>query len=363
MNFLKLIKMNIFIYLFSLNFRFGTSYIKNINGVSNFKNILEKYYSISLKSSENFENKKEKNQIIQNKIQSFLKLIRANNIPATTFLCFSGGFIMNPYFIPLFQNNYFWISTLITNLIMSVNMVINDIFDIEVDRINSPERPLITGEISRKEAIGYTIGLLGLVEAISMCFLNIRSQLIINSAILFTLIYTPILKRILFVKNLSCATIVAFSLFFTGISSFDEKSIFLVKDILQNPRFHILYTAISLIFCGSFTNEILLDIRDSEGDAKQNILTLPNTFGNMNAFFIAYLTWYFSIIINILKMIKYQNVITGGILCMILYPQLIYLQRVYIKRISNKSIQVYLKQSNRTMISMLLYLCIISYRL
>jgi len=356
MNFLNLRKIIFFIYLFSVNFDIGSSYKKPIS---------PKYISInsvSLKTPGIFENKKEKIQIIKKKTTSFLKLIRANNIPATNFLCFSGGFIMNPYFFRLFQNNIFWISTLITNLIMSASMVTNDLFDIEVDRINSPERPLITGEVSRKEAIGYTIGLLGLAEALSMSFLNIKLQYIIHLAVIFTVIYTPILKRIIILKNMSCATIVAFSLFFTGISSFNQQ-LFNIVDILQNLRFPILKTAISLIFCGSFTNEILLDIRDSEGDAKQDIRTISNTFGKIPAFYMAYLIWYLTIIINTVKMIRYQNNVVGGLLCMILYPQLIYLECIYKNNISNDAIQIYLKQSNRTMILMLLYLCYLSIRL
>jgi 4-hydroxybenzoate polyprenyltransferase len=355
MNFLKLIKIIIFIYLFSLNFDFGNSYKQKINQISNFKTISPKYISInsiSLKCPENFENK----------FRSFLKLIRANNIPATIFLCFSGGFIMNPG-VSLFKNHQFWLSTLITNFIMSANMAINDLFDMEVDRINSPNRPLITGEISKKEAIGYTVGLLGLTELCNIWFLPMRSQNIIHLAVGFTLIYTPILKRILFLKNLSCATIVAFSLFFTGVSSFDHQSLISLKYILQIPRFSILKTAISLIFCGSFTNEILLDIRDSEGDIKQGIRTISNTFGKIPAFYIVYMTWYLFIIGNTLRIINSQNIVVGGILCTILYQQLIYLYWVYRKQISNKAIQIYLKQSNRTMISMLLYLCFLSIRL
>jgi 4-hydroxybenzoate polyprenyltransferase len=301
------------------------------------------------------------NFILKKKINSFLKLIRAKNIPATTFLCFSGGWIMNPS-VRLFQNNHFWISTLITNLIMSASMAINDIFDMEVDRINSPERPLITGEVSKKEAVRYTVGLLGLAEILGIRYLPLVLQYIIHFATIFTLIYTPVLKRILFVKNLSCGVIVAFSLFFTGISSLPNESLILVNTILQNPRFPILQTGISLIFSGSVTNEILLDIRDSEGDAKQGILTIPNTFGKMQAFFIVYMTWYITILINTVKMTISQNIVVGGILSMILYPQLVYLHWVYRRRISNEAIQHYLNQSNRTMIFFLFYLCFLSKR-
>jgi len=356
MIFLKLSKILFFIYVFSLKFDFGNSYKTNRNRISTFKHISRKYISInsiSLKTPEYFENK----------IRPFLKLIRANNIPATTFLCFSGGWIMNPS-IRLFQNKYFWISTLITNLIMSASMAMNDLFDMEVDRMNSPDRPLITGEVSKKEAIGYTIGMIGLAEVLSIFFLPIRLQWIIHAAVGFTLIYTPILKRMIFVKNLSCATIVAFSLFFTGISSLPNHAnhpLFLTESIFQNPRFPILQTAMSLIFCGSFTNEILLDIRDSKGDVKQGIYTIANTFGKIPAFYIAYLTWYITILINTVKMAISRNIVVGGILCTILYPQLVYLERVVTRKISKEAIQNYLKQSNWTMIRLLLYLCVLSY--
>ena len=67
------------------------------------------------------------------------------------------------------------------------------------------------------------------------------------------------------------------------------------------------------------------------------------------------------IILNILKMIKYQNVVSGGILCTILYPQLVYLEKVVTRKISKDAIQIYLKRSNRTMVLILLYLCVLSY--
>ena len=67
---------------------------------------------------------------LKKKTNSFFKLIRYKNIPCTLLLSFSSGFIINKSFFKLFNSKKFMISTLITVLIMSCSMIINDIFDI-----------------------------------------------------------------------------------------------------------------------------------------------------------------------------------------------------------------------------------------
>jgi len=41
--------------------------------------------------------------------------------------------------------------------LMGSAFVVNDLLDIEIDRINAPHKPLITGEMSEKSAIYYSI--------------------------------------------------------------------------------------------------------------------------------------------------------------------------------------------------------------
>ena len=286
-----------------------------------------------------------------------MKIIRANNIPATTLLCFSGGFIMNPRFFSIIKNVQLWIAVITTNLIMSASMVINDIYDMEIDRINSPHRPLITGEVSKKVAIGLTVCLIGCAEIISILFLKRGLQNIVHFSVLFVLLYTPFLKRIIFIKNLSCATIVAFSLFFTGLTSFRGEN------ILDDVRFSVLKMVCSLIFCGSFTNEIILDIRDIEGDSSQGIKTVPVIFGKNMSFLICYIFWYFTILMNVYNLAISQSVIVCGVLCMILNPQLGYLYDVFRKNATKDAIKHYLNRSNRTLVLILFYLCGISYKM
>ena len=89
---------------------------------------------------------------IQNKANSFIKLSRAKNIIPTAFLSFSGGYLINPSITNLLHNSNFILSSIITSLIMSTSMIINDVCDIEIDKVNNKDRPLITGEITKSEA-------------------------------------------------------------------------------------------------------------------------------------------------------------------------------------------------------------------
>jgi 4-hydroxybenzoate polyprenyltransferase len=299
-----------------------------------------------------------RNNNINKNIKAGLKLIRANNIPATTFLCFSGGFIMDPHIFRLFQNNIFWISVLSTNLIMSANMIINDIFDIDIDRINNPSRPLITGEISKKDAILSTLGLLVLAEILNMRFLSVNLRVIIHLAIGFTFIYTPILKRILFVKNLSCATIVAFSLFFAGLST--AKIPFSI-----HPNRDILTITCNTIFSGSLINEILLDMRDYTGDKLYNISTVSTYFGKDVGYITANTVFYLNLFINMVVLERVFNLKIGILYFLLFFPQLILLNKIRERasennKYSREAIQKYVSNTNKTLVCLLIYFCFLA---
>ena len=72
-------------------------------------------------------------QIIAKKRIGFLKIIRHKNILPTFFLCFSGGWIMCPSWVGLWSNPHFLVTTIITILVMSTSMIINDLFDLDIE--------------------------------------------------------------------------------------------------------------------------------------------------------------------------------------------------------------------------------------
>ena len=64
--------------------------------------------------------------------------------------------------------------------------------------------------------------------------------------------YTPILKRITLIKNISCASLVSFSLFFSALASSQSTM------LLSNKNFGLLSITMGYIFFGSLSNELLL---------------------------------------------------------------------------------------------------------
>jgi geranylgeranylglycerol-phosphate geranylgeranyltransferase len=293
------------------------------------------------------------NNKINNKWNGFLHIIRANNIIPTFFLCLSGGWIINPSIHNLFHSTSFIISTINTILIMSSSMIINDLYDINIDKINNPNRPLVTGVVSKTEAIMYAVSLLSTTEYLNIVYLPQSFQWIIHLAILNIILYTPIFKKLLIIKNISCASLIAFSIFLSGLTS--------TKELMEiNNNFDLLSITISFIFFGSLSNEILLDIQDVDGDNKNNIKTIPSVFGNKFAWHISSLIICFNIISNSLSLNYIYNRQFAVIIAIIFMPLLINLYKIKYDNYSKKSIENYMKNSNNTLFTLLIFLCILA---
>jgi len=216
---------------------------------------------------------------------SILQLIRPANILPTFMLSFLGGWITNPS-IQLFSDRGFWIASLITQLVMSGSMVINDIYDIDIDRQNHPTRPLPSGIVSTRTAFGLTAALFGSAMILSnLCFT--REPIIpitTYASVLMLILYTPIFKRMCFIKNVICASIVSGSIAFSALA-IDPLSI----------NNHLLVSIIRLVWFSSLHMEILNDIRDYDGDKRAGITTIPVVFGKMTAGFISKILLYFGV--------------------------------------------------------------------
>ena len=193
-------------------------------------------------------------------------------------------------------------------------MIINDIYDVNIDKINNPERPLVKGTIKIYEASIIAFLLLGLCKYLSLTYLNDNMNLIVDISIIFVNIYTIILKKIIFIKNISCAFIVSLSIFFSGLAVS-------TSDITNNNNFGLLVITMAIIFYSSWTIELLLDIYDHEGDKKNNIMTIPTIFGNYTGWIITNIISYYNIISNSLSLYYlYNNIYIGSFLLLIFIP-------------------------------------------
>ena len=290
------------------------------------------------------------------KTNSFLQLIRYKNIPPTLLLSFSSGLIINKSFFELFNSKIFMISTLITLLIMSCSMIINDLFDINIDKINNSDRPLVKGDIKIYEAIFCVFILIGLSEYLSLKYLTSYLQISVNIAILIITVYTPILKKILFIKNITCALLISFSTYFSALSSINNY-----KNI-EPKNIYILFISSCLIFLGSLYNELLLDMIDCDGDKLNNINTIPVVYGLHFSWNLAHYILKFNILLNTLNLILLFNIRTGILLLYILYPLIINLKNIKKYNYTKNNIIIKaVKESSKPLFFSLIYLCILSY--
>ena len=201
-------------------------------------------------------------------------LIRANNIPHVSLIHLTGAFIVNPDPRSFITNINFIASFFITHLVTFYSMVVNDLFDYKLDLVNHPNRVLQKGDVSLVEASVLATILGSLVFFINRYFL-FDSQFVFLSMALSTL-YTPVFKRIPVIKNAMCSYVVASTLYFAGIHA--QTSLFVPPVSL-----YLLSSTLIKMFTNSLFMEIWMDIRDKEGDAKNNIWTLPVLMGTPGA--------------------------------------------------------------------------------
>lgn len=283
-------------------------------------------------------------ETIKDKSIGFYKLIRPENIVPATLLSTTGTFIVNPAAI---ISRQFLVSASIMLLIMSNSMIINDIFDIELDKINNPSRPLITGQITKREASVASIGLFSLSEILNLVFMPPHMRWSVHIANLVIILYTPILKRIPIIKNLVCAQLISFSTIFAANSVGGRI----------NP---LIYVLSNIIFLGSLHIEILLDIADAPGDKKNNINTVPTLLGNEFAWNLVNNICIFNILSSMLAITWLYNFKCGALMLLLMSPishnigivKRREYDRTVIKNVANLTI--------KPLLATLLYICILS---
>lgn len=331
-------KLNLFKILFYIFLGTSSTSYKIINN----RNIIKNKKTIMYNNIINDHNNK-------NKIDGFLQLIRAKNIIPCFFLNFSGGFMMEPSIIALLHNTNFIISSIITSLIMSTSMIINDLFDIEIDKINNKDRPLITGIITKKEAIISIFSISLLIEYLNLYLPN-DLQNIVNISLFLIFIYTPIIKKIVLLKNIFCASLVSFSIFLSGLSIVNDQ-------IMLNDNYNLFLVEIGLIFFGSLYNEILLDITDIKGDKINNINTIPVILGKKNALILESIIISLNMILSFLLLLNNYDIKYAILLELCFIPLLYDLYNIFTNNLDDVYIKKAILNLNMTLFLSLIYIC------
>ena len=156
---------------------------------------------------------------------------------------------------------------------------LNDFFDVEIDRINKPFRPLPKGEISRRSAFWLSVFLF-LVGLCLSIFIRPLSVVIATIAIIFLIFYNHTLKRKLFWGNFTVSFVSALTFVYGGIATSDF-------------RLSLIPAVFAFLF--HMGREIIKDIQDLKGDLSLNASSLPIRFGIR--FSLAFTTVIFSLLI------------------------------------------------------------------
>lgn len=157
----------------------------------------------------------------------------------------------------------FLLASLSGALVGSAGNIINDYFDVEIDRINRPERPLPSGIIKQRSALSlYFVALVS--SLILAALLSFSAFMVAASAGLLIFIYSFRLKRVLLAGNFLVAGVTGFAFIYGGIAAGNWKA-GIIPAVFA--------------FLVNLIREIVKDVEDLAGDSAENTFTFPYTFG------------------------------------------------------------------------------------
>lgn len=208
-----------------------------------------------------------------NKLLSFLKLIRIQNL----IILFLIQFLLHYFLFENQGNLEFYLLASITFLITAAGYIINDIFDVESDKINK-EEVIIGNQILSRQAIFwyYLFNSVAIVLSFYLvyCINNYYLLIIFFSSIFVLRWYSKTYKHKFIIGNLIVSTLTSLSIF----------NVYLFCDNTSRVSFHIIdefyYTIIFVFFSFFLTlsREIIKDLEDKEGDKFMNSENIALTF-------------------------------------------------------------------------------------
>ena len=285
-------------------------------------------------------------------IVAFIKLIRLPNlliIGATQYAVrfaiigpflfkFSGDQDINNVGLQMSELNFFLLS-LSTVMVAAAGYIINDYFDVKVDRVNRPETIIVGKHIKRRVAMGahVVISSLAILIGVYLAFVmgNWKLALIQILSVGALWYYSTMFKKQVLVGNLVVAILAALVPLVAGLyelilqhensdNTVNTLLFFLEKGTpfeMIEYQFNLVLTSIfywtvgfsAFAFLSTVVREIIKDIEDYDGDKKYYSNTLAVVYGKKKATIIAQL---FAIImvasLGYLQYVQLQSKDTGS---------------------------------------------------
>ena len=176
-----------------------------------------------------------------------------------------------------------------TVLIAAGGYVINDYFDIKIDRINRPDQLIVTRSVSKPVAVRLSVSLsaIGTLCGIAAAWL-LRSM---SLAIVFVLIpgllwfYSSSYKRLFMIGNLTIALLAGLTPFIVAMANVAQLKLQYALILPYLPLEHDLYAWLGgfalFAFLLTSIREIVKDLQDQMGDRELECHTLPIVWGEL----------------------------------------------------------------------------------
>ncbi|NTV46508.1 MAG: UbiA family prenyltransferase [Chlorobiales bacterium] len=185
-----------------------------------------------------------------------------------------------------------WIAALSGTLIGGAANVINDVMDVEIDRINKPKRPLVSGVITEDQAKRYWAILN--IAAVALAFaLSLEAFLMAVAAVPLMYAYSVYFKRMVFIGNLVVCLVISGGFVFGALAVGN----------LSGVWFPVIFS-----FLFNMGREILKDLEDTKGDQAVGAETLAIRLGTTGT--LRVVTLMFSVLI-LVSLVPYVMGIYG----------------------------------------------------
>lgn len=192
-------------------------------------------------------------------MSAYVELARPLNILIAAFAVLVGALASGPSFpgLPLL------LACLVAALITGGANAINDVYDLEIDKVNKPRRPLPSGRLNRAQAAAFGAVLLAMGVAISP-FLGLWGLAIALAVVLLLVGYSARLKGTPLWGNLTVALAAGLAFLYGGIA-------------VGRPWPALIPAGFAFLF--HLGREILKDSQDVAGDRAAGARTLPTRMG------------------------------------------------------------------------------------
>lgn len=233
---------------------------------------------------------------------TFFKLIRVKNL---IFLALTQWIMRQIVIVPILQafgfdasvsTSILWLLIFSTVCIAAGGYVLNDYFDIKIDRINRPESRIVDVAINRKQAmlIYQILTGLGLISGITLAVLTSSITLAFIFIIVTGLLwfYSASYKRQLLTGNLVVAFLAAMSVLIVSITEVALLQKIYGELIFDSPIPAQLYSWVGgfafFAFLCTLIREIIKDIEDEPGDRELESRTMPIKWGTQRTKYVVY---------------------------------------------------------------------------